>query len=296
MDEPWTDVQRAGAWLRCLERTLRPDVVHLNGYAHAHLRWSAPVVVAAHSCVCTWWRAVKNEPAPDRLTRYRNEVAAGLAAATRVVAPTAAMLAGLEQEYGLPSRAEVIPNGCGDHDEGAVRVADKEHLILSAGRAWDEAKNIAALTAVAPQLAWPVFVAGACQAPVGVGADIRPERHAVTFLGKLSAKDMAGWYRRAAIYALPARYEPFGLSVLEAARAGCALVLGDIVSLRENWEGAAVFVAPGDRPALATALQRLIEAPEVRADLARRAVDRAATLTLERTAERYLHLYESLAS
>ncbi len=33
---------------------------------------------------------------------------------------------------------------------------------------------------------------------------------------------------------LPARYEPFGLSVLEAALSGCALVLGDIPSLRES--------------------------------------------------------------
>jgi glycogen(starch) synthase len=45
---------------------------------------------------------------------------------------------------------------------------------------------------------------------------------------------------------LPARYEPFGLSVLEAALSGCALVLGDIASLREVWGGAACYVRPGD--------------------------------------------------
>ena len=50
---------------------------------------------------------------------------------------------------------------------------------------------------------------------------------------------------RAAIYALPARYEPFGLSILEAALSGCALVIGDIPSLREIWADAALFV-PSD--------------------------------------------------
>jgi hypothetical protein len=57
----------------------------------------------------------------------------------------------------------------------------------------------------------------------------------VRCLGPLEASELAGWMHRAAIYALPARYEPFGLSALEAAQAGCALVLGDLSSLREVW-------------------------------------------------------------
>ena len=38
-------------------------------------------------------------------------------------------------------------------------------------------------------------------------------------------------------------YEPFGLAVLEAAQAGCALLLSDIPTFRELWDGAALFVA-----------------------------------------------------
>ena len=53
-------------------------------------------------------------------------------------------------------------------------------------------------------------------------------------------------YGDASIFALPARYEPFGLSILEAALSGCALVLGDLPSLRELWTGAAMFVPPDD--------------------------------------------------
>ena len=50
----------------------------------------------------------------------------------------------------------------------------------------------------------------------------------------LSGEDIRPWFARAGIYALPAVYEPFGLSVLEAALSGCALVLGDIPSLARN--------------------------------------------------------------
>src|SRR4051812_5185992 len=39
MDQPWQDVREAGEWLLDLERTLLPDLIHLNGYAHGALPW-----------------------------------------------------------------------------------------------------------------------------------------------------------------------------------------------------------------------------------------------------------------
>src|SRR6185295_16056142 len=90
MDEPWDDVQRAGNWLLEVERGFEPDLVHLNGYAHAPLPWHAPTMVVGHSCVLSWWDAVKREPAPERWTKYRDIVRDGLHAAGLVIAPTAA--------------------------------------------------------------------------------------------------------------------------------------------------------------------------------------------------------------
>jgi glycosyltransferase involved in cell wall biosynthesis len=99
---------------------------------------------------------------------------------------------------------------------------------------------------------------------------------------------------RAAVYALPARYEPFGLSVLEAALAGCALVLGDIPSLREVWGDAALFVHPDDGEGLAEALQGLMANPAERERRAALARARALTFTPRRMAEAYLELYAAL--
>src|SRR5262249_58528859 len=86
----------------------------------------------------------------------------------------------------------------------------------------------------------------------------------VELLGVLSEAEMAPLYAGASIYAAPARYEPFGLTILEAALSGCALVLGDIPSLRELWEDAAVFVPRDDDAALETCLRDLIRHPEMR--------------------------------
>jgi glycosyltransferase involved in cell wall biosynthesis len=107
----------------------------------------------------------------------------------------------------------------------------------------------------------------------------------------LSPSDLASWLARAAIYALPARYEPFGLSALEAALSGCALVLGDISSLRENWDGAAVFVPPDDHNRLEAALRRLMEHGEQRESFALLAANRAREFTQSRMVSDYLNVY-----
>jgi len=287
MADPWEDVARAGDWLLGLEREIRPDVIHLNGYAHGGLLWRAPVLMAGHSCVRSWWRAVKGEDAPPAWDRYRAEVRRGLRAAGRVVAPTRAMLDALETHYGPLAAGHVIPNG---RDLTAFMPGEKEPFIFSAGRLWDEAKNIGILAEASRELAWPVLVAGETAHPGG--AAVAPPH--VRLLGCLSPALVAAHLARAAIYALPARYEPFGLSALEAGLSGCALVLGDIPSLREVWGEAALFVPPDDADALHGALSRLIEDADFRQEMAARARFRARLYTPERMAEGYVGAYRAL--
>lgn len=286
MPEPWEDVDRAGEWLLELERELRPDIIHLNGYAHGALPWKAPVVMVAHSCVCSWWHAVKGEPAPREWDEYRRRVGAGLRAASHVVAPTRAMLRALQDEHGVLPHTHVVPNA---RDAHAFRPGAKEELIFAAGRLGDEAKNIGLLGAASEGLPWPVYVAG--RESDASGAAQVPAN--LTQLGHLPAHELSLWLARAAIYCLPAKYEPFGLSVLEAALSGCALVLGEIPSLRELWDGAALFVAPNDAAGLRRVLQQLMHHRVQRERLARRALDRALGFTPERQVAGYLNVYRA---
>ncbi|RYG41549.1 glycosyltransferase family 1 protein, partial [bacterium] len=133
MEDPWSDLRRAGDWLLDLERTVRPDVVHLNGYVHASLPWSVPTLVVCHSCVLSWWQAVKGEKAPCEWNRYRDEVRRGLQDAGLVLAPSRAMLAEAERIYGPFRKADVIPNA---RDARAFAPAPKEPFVFSAGRFW----------------------------------------------------------------------------------------------------------------------------------------------------------------
>jgi glycosyltransferase involved in cell wall biosynthesis len=201
------------------------------------------------------------------------------------------MLHALSVEYGPVAHGRVVRNG---RDPSAFRPGRKEPIVLSVGRLWDDAKNVRAVEQVAARLAWPVHLAGdtvepgAARASGGAGT--------VTHLGRLAAAEVAGRMSAASIYALPARYEPFGLSVLEAALAGCALVLGDIPSQRELWDGAAIFVAPEDTDALERAIASLIDDEGLRGELAARARERAARYSTERMATGYMEAYATLVA
>jgi glycogen synthase len=287
MQQAWDDVDAAGDWLLAIEREYRPDVVHLNQFAFGTLPFSAPTLVVAHSCVLSWWQAVHGEPAPASWDQYRRRVGEGLAGASLVAAPTRAMLQTLPRDHGYARPALVLANG---RDPALFHPGPKRACILAAGRLWDDAKNLAALQSVAPGLPWPVHVAGPTAHPDG--GSVLPLL--VHCLGELSTDALARRLASAAIYALPARYEPFGLSVLEAGLSGCALVLGDIASLREVWGSAALYVPPDDHAALETALRRLIDHPAERHRLGDAARVRALEFTPARMADAYLAAYAAL--
>lgn len=302
--DPWADVAAFGDELERLCEEVRPDVIHLNEFSHGTRDFTAngrrvPKLVVGHSDVLSWHRAVRGRPAGREWDHYRQAVATGLAHADAVAAPTAWMLGELETSYGPLAAPAVIYNGIDVapwQEAYADRRADRPTGVFSAGRYWDEAKNVAALAAVAPRLPCPVRLAG-----LPDPSDDRPPPAGVEFLGRLDAAGMIAEYLDAFIYCLPARYEPFGLTPLEAAKHACVLVLGDTPSLREVWGDAAIYVPPDDHDALAAALSSLVadlngdgDGGEVSARIGP-VMDRARRYTRKKMTAEYLKCYRRLA-
>ncbi len=291
MENPWDDLPRAADWVASLVAGTRPDVVHLNSYGPALRRLDVPVLLVTHSCVHSWWRAIRGgDPGAD-WKRYRQCVIRALCIAGRVIAPTAAHLHAFSQcyeEVNLNGRAGVIYNGVDAGLWSGARLPGGR-FVLGVGRIWDEAKNLRQLAAVAPALDAPVMVAG--------NGDL--DRHngapGVVLLGNLPRAQLMPYFRRAATFAHPARYEPFGMAVLEAALSACPLVLGDIPSLRELWDDAALFVDPDDTRALRTILQRLLHDMHERRRLGLAARKRALRYSARAMAEAYAAEYRKLA-
>ncbi|HUF66969.1 MAG TPA: glycosyltransferase family 4 protein [Gemmatimonadaceae bacterium] len=281
MQDSHRDFAASGEWLLELAERTACDIVHLNGFAHGAVRWRVPSMMAAHSCVLSWWRAVHGVRAPAEWDWYRGAVRNGLDAAALVVSPTRALLSLMSAEHGPIARSRVIHNGL---NIPSVTRVEKEPLVLACGRFLDEGKNLSTLRKVAPRLSWPLLVAGF----EGMDAD------GMTALGKLDREAVLTWQRRAAILVHPARYEPFGLVPLEAATACCALVLADIPSLRELWDGAALFAASDDADGIAAAVNRLIADPRLRTAMGARAARRARAFTASAMGSSYACVYGEL--
>lgn len=156
---------------------------------------------------------------------------------------------------------------------------------------------IAAFARVAPaHPAWHLAIAGAGPDAAklealadGLGLGAR-----VHFLG--GVKNPKRLLAQADIFALASLADPSALVLVEARAAGCAMVATAVGGSSEALAHGAAgqLVPPGDPDALAAAFARLMASPERLEEWRRRAAENLEAFTLERTAAKYLALYESL--
>lgn len=285
MENPWTDVDSAGRWLLKKAEAFQPHLVHLNGYAHAALPWGVPVMVVAHSCVCSWWDNVVGGPLDPQFHAYCDAVRKGLEAADIIVAPTRAMLGEIRRHYDVDGNLRVIPNG---RTLKTVAPGPRSNFVFSAGRVWDKAKDYALLNRAAAGLGTDVIVAGA------YNLDNAADFSNLRLLGQLPQEDVQQYLTGASIFVSTARYEPFGLSILEAALHGCPLVLPDLDSLREIWQNNACYASRHDPASFREAIQMLRADEVLRQSMASRAQTTARQYSAERMASRYFRVYSEL--
>ncbi|WP_084165721.1 glycosyltransferase family 4 protein [Dyadobacter crusticola] len=288
MENPWEEVDEAGSYLLSLQKAVQADLVHLNGFVHGALKWDVPVISVAHSDVFSWFRAVEKTTPPADWDTYFAKVQRGLQHADHIVAPSRAMMTELDAIYSLHKNHSVIYN---------TRRADrffcgkKEKSVLCMGRIWDEAKNVKLLTDAAPSIHYPIQIAGETHFE---NNSTEVQQSNIIHLGKLGSEAISKALSTASVYALPARYEPFGLSVLEAALSHCALVLGDIPSLREIWQDHAIYVDTGNPQELADTINALMQDEENLNKMAEKAFQRAQQFTTSKMGSSYAGLYQQL--
>ena len=274
--------------LSALARRERVDLVHVNmPTLAAALTVDVPVIVAAHGCVSTWWEAARSSvPLDPAFAWHRRMTGEGLRAADAVVAPSAAYADAVARSYALDRPIRVVHNG---RAAPAPSSAEPVAAAFTAGRLWDAAKRTSLLDAVASRLSVPFRAAGARVGPHGETVALD---HLIA-LGSLDGQGIAAELARRPVFVSAAVFEPFGLAVLEAAQAGCALVLSDIPVLRELWDGVAIFVAGENPGAFAAAVEALVADPAARAADGEAARARAARYTPDAMAAGVRAIYDA---
>src|SRR5205823_12030672 len=125
-----------------------------------------------------------------------------------------------------------------------------------------------------PSLA-PIRIVGWAREPGREKKELPPCPEDVELLGPKAQQELRDLYACASIYIATSRYEPFGLSPLEAALSGCALVMNDIPVFHELWGDAGVYFKKDDAVDLAYMLEKLRNDPELRNEYAQRAYELA---------------------
>jgi glycogen synthase len=295
MQDCQADVLRTRDLVGRLARELGSDVLHANQFAAACADVGIPVVLTLHSDVLGWhrWTGVSGETPPE-WAAYTALVREALSRADRVVAVSAFLAADVRDLYGSHRDIGVVYNGWPTEAEPQPS-AERPPVTLTAGRVWDSAKNVS-LVATAAQ-GWqpgPVYLAGQHAHPEsGDRCDVPPPLQALGFLAR-DRLDAA--MREARIYVSAARYDPFGLLPLQAALNGCALLLSDIPSYRELWDGVATFFRSDDADDLRRHWASLLADPPLASELATSAQRRARQrYSASRMAAAYADVYASLS-
>nr|WP_277754238.1 glycosyltransferase family 4 protein [Porphyrobacter sp. GA68] len=258
------------------------DLALLNSPALAATGgFRVPVIAVAHGEVATWWDAVGcSGDIDDAFGWLVDLIGTGLKRATRIVTPTAAYGELVRRRYELEASPVAVHNGRVPLDRASS--SNEPAFALTVGRFWDRAKNIGTLDAAASLSFVPIRAVGASTGPHGERAAMAN----LEYLGSVAPARLGELLAARPVFASSAVYEPFGLAVLEAAQAGCPLVLADIATFRELWDGAATFVDPHD----AAGFARAIERPQASGAAARK---RAERYTVAAMADQMLGVIES---
>jgi glycogen synthase len=280
---------RDAAWvLARLAAEAEADLVQLHSPALAVSPFPGPVVSVVHSCVATWWHAVRGGQLPTDLAWRAELVREGLDRSDLVLAPSKAFARDVQQVYDLQAAPKAVHNG---RRRFALPATPQSDMVLTAGRLWDEGKNVAIFDAAAARCAADFVAAGPLTGPQGQTLALAHARH----LGQLAPARLAELLASRPIFVSPSLYEPFGLAVLEAAQAGCALVLADRPVYRELWGEVALFVDPRSADSLAGAARQLLGEPSLRRRLGEAARMRSDAYSPQAMGSAMLRHYAALA-
>ncbi len=115
----------------------------------------------------------------------------------------------------------------------------------------------------------------------------------VIFPGFVPAEELPWWYRAAEIFVYPSLFEGFGLPVLEAMACGTPTITSNVSSLPEVAGDAALLVAPNDPTALAEAMARVLDGPDLAAWMRAVGLEQASRFSWQRTAAETAAVYDA---
>lgn len=190
----------------------------------------------------------------------------------------------------LPSGWEperIVPNGV-ETAIGGMAADRKRGRVVFLGR--DEPrKGLSVLLE-----AWPLVRSRHPHAELVVmGADRPDPPEGAAFLGRVDTETKDRTLRSAEVYVAPnLGGESFGIVLVEAMAAGCAVIASDLTSFRDVAGPAARYFAPGSVTEMVEQVHRVLESPSVSDRLSKAGAERAAGFSWDKVGPVYRECYK----
>ena len=245
----------------------------------------------------------------DRL-RHRAEEWLVVRRAARIITVSEYSAASIARHLGVPRERIAVtvegaapafhPGAAGDAAGVLAQLPVQQPFFACVG-GFDARKNLIVLVEAVAQLEpalRPHFVlvgapGPAAHALMASAGELGVRQH-FHLAGTLNDRDLAGMLSAAVAVVTPSTLEGFGLPVVEAMHVGTPAIVSSAGSLPEIAGDAALICDPEDRSCFAASLRRLIDEPGTRAELARKATERATGFTWKRAAEQTYAVYEDV--
>jgi glycosyltransferase involved in cell wall biosynthesis len=198
------------------------------------------------------------------------------------------------------TRIRVVPHGV-EQPQNADSHTTREEMILFVG-VLQARKNVIRQIEAFEQVrgSWRLVLAGAADgygsAEILARIENSPAKDRIELTGHLPHSALNQLYQRASIFVFATLDEGFGIPVLEAMAHGVPVVTSNRSALPEVAGDAASLVDPFRVDEIAAALERLVESPSLRADLAERGRTRAALYPWTRAVDETYRVYQELVS
>ncbi len=133
--------------------------------------------------------------------------------------------------------------------------------------------------------------------PSGIyqAVDLGPADERMVFAGKLSDAALEAHYDAASVLLFPSFHEASGLPPVEAMAHGCPVVVSEIPALRERCGDAALYCDPHDVSTMVSQVGRILDEPDLAADLSARGRERASGFTWQNCLDATLEILTQAA-